>query len=689
MLGFSRKIVKLRIPILVLSLVLLIPSAIGFIKTRINYDILYYLPDNIETMQGQDILMDDFGKGAYAIFVCEDMTDKDAAKLKSKVEKVDHVVSVLSLTDVDIPKEVLPEKVKDIFYSRDGNGQLMFLFFDTTTSADETLDAIEELYDLAGKQCFVSSMSAIVTDTRDLVNKEVFIYVLIAVIMSTIVMALFMDSFLIPVLFLIDIGIAIIYNLGTNFIKGEISFITMALVAVLQLAVTMDYSIFLYHSYKEEKQTYPDNKEAMAHAITATISSVAGSSLTTIAGFIALCFMSFTLGMDLGVVMAKGVVLGVICCVTVLPALLLFFDKAIRKTAHKPLTLPLGKLPGFVTKHYRILVLLMILLWIPGIYGNSNYNVYYKLDASLPDYLNSVQANARLEEGYDMNSISMLLVDAELPHKKAKAMLDDLQNVKGVNFAVGLDSIAGTTLPEEIIPEKVKETLQSDNWKLMLVSSKYQVATDEVNEQCDEVNSIIKSYDPGAMLIGEAACTKDLIEITDHDFKVVNAVSIGAIFILILIVLRSISLPVILVLVIELAIFLNLGTAFYTNVTLPFIAPITIGTIQLGATVDYAILMTTRYKRERNQGADKNTAVQIALKTSAHSIITSALGFFAATIGVGVYSDVDLIGSLCLLMARGALISMVMVLVFLPSLLRLLDGLIVHTTLGIKPKRIR
>lgn len=689
MLGFSRKIVKMRIPILIIGVLLLIPSVVGFIETRINYDILYYLPDDIETMQGQDILMDDFGKGAYAIFVCEDMPDKDAAKLKSRIEKVEHVVSVVSMADVDVPKEMLPDPVTDILYSSDGNGQLMFLFFDTTTSADETMDAIEELYSIAGQQCFVSSMSAIVTDTRDLVQKEIAMYVLIAVILATIVMAVFLDSFMIPVLFLTDIGMAILYNLGTNFVKGEISFITMSLVAVLQLGVTMDYSIFLYHSYKEQREKYSDNREAMARAIAATITSVTGSSLTTIAGFIALCFMSFTLGLDLGIVMAKGVVLGVLCCVTILPALLLFFDKAIQKTSHKPLTLPLGKLPAFVARHYRLLAVLMLILWIPGVYGNQHYNVYYKLDKSLPDYLNSVQANEKLEEDFGMSSVSMVLVDRELPHKETKQLLDRLQDVDGVSFALGLDSVVGTALPEEIIPAHVREVLESDNWKLLLVASDYQVATDEVNSQCEEIKSILKSYDPKSMLIGEAACTKDLIEITDHDFKVVSAVSIGAIFVLILLVLKSISLPVILVAVIELAIFLNMGCAFYTHTTLPFIASVCIGTIQLGATVDYAILMTTRYKLERRLGAGKADAVQTAMETSMHSIITSAIGFFAATIGVGIYSDVDLIGSLCLLMARGAIVSMVVVLVFLPSLLMLLDKLVCRTTIGIRPKRVR
>ncbi|MGN1029997.1 MAG: RND family transporter [Butyricicoccaceae bacterium] len=684
MVQFGKKIVKCRIPILIISVLLLIPAVFGFVKTRINYDILYYLPDDIETMQGQDILMDEFGKGAYAIFVCDDMKDKDAAALRDRMEQVDHVADVLTLADLSVPVEALPDEVRDIFYSKDGSGQLMFLFFDTTTSADETMDAIEELRSIAGEKCFLSSMSAIVTDTRDLVQKEIGIYVIIAVILSSIVMTLFLDSFLVPVLFLADIGMAILYNLGTNFIQGEISFITMSLVAVLQLAVTMDYSIFLYSSYQEQKRIYPDQQAAMARAIAATITSVTGSSLTTIAGFIALCFMSFTLGLDLGIVMAKGVVLGVISCVTILPALLLTFDGAIQKTSHKPLRFSTEKLTGFVVKHHNILAVIMVLLWIPAIFGYNRVGVYYKLDNSLPKYLNSVQANEKLDEEYGMNSVSMLLVDSDLSKKETKAMLNEMKQVDGVTFALGLDSVTGPRIPDELIPEEVRQTLESDHYKLMLVSSDYQVATDEVNEQCEQLNTILKSYDPKGMLIGEAACTKDLIEITDHDFKVVSAVSILAIFVLILLVLKSGLLPVLLVMIIELAIYINLGCSYYTGTTLPFVASICIGTIQLGATVDYAILMTTRYKRERSSGKNKEASVRIALSTSMHSIITSALGFFAATIGVGIYSDVDLIGSLCLLMARGALVSMVAVLIFLPSMYMLFDKVICKTTGGLR-----
>ena len=687
MLKFGEKIVKLRIPILILSVLLLIPAAIGFFNTRINYDILYYLPDDIDTMQGQDILMDEFGKGAYALFVCEGMEYKDVASLKADLEQVDHVADVIwydSVADLSVPVEVLPDSIREVFNSADGDATLMAIFFDTTTSADETMDAIAAIRTLSGEHCFLSSMSAIVTDTKNLVEQEMPVYVIIAALLCCLVLAVTMDSFMIPVLFMLSIGMAILYNLGTNFIKGEISFITMALVAVLQLGVTMDYSIFLWGSYKEQMELYPDKKEAMSHAIAATITSVTGSSLTTIAGFIALCFMSFTLGLDLGVVMAKGVVLGVICCVTVLPSLILVFDKAIWKTAHRTFQLRTGGVSSFVQKHYKLFAIVMLLLWIPAMYGNANYNVYYKLDNSLPDSLPSVQANQVLNEKFDMSSVEMVLCRSDLSQKEVKAMLNEMESVDGINFALGLNSITGPLVPDKLIPDAAREKLESGGYQLLMISSQYEVATDEVNAQCNELEKIVKSYDPGGMLIGEAPCTRDLITITDHDFMVVSAVSIVAIFVIILLVLRSISLPIILVAVIELAIFINMSLAYYTGTTLPFIASICIGTIQLGATVDYAILMTTRYKRERMEGRSKQEAVHTALSTSIHSVISSALGFFAATIGVGIYSDVDLIGSLCLLMARGAIISMVVVILFLPSMFMLFDKLICKTTLGLR-----
>lgn len=680
---FAKKIVKCRIPILILSVLLLIPSAFGYFSTRVNYDILYYLPDNIETMEGQQLLLDDFGKGAYAMFVAEGMTDAETAKLKARLEAVDHVADVIwydSIADDSIPQELLPDEYYDAFHS--GDATLMAIFFDTSTSADETMDAIEEIRSLAGEQCFLSSMSAIVTDTRNLVNEELPMYIIVAVLLSCVVLAATMDSWMAPVLFLLDIGLAIIYNLGSNVIQGEISFITMALAAVLQLGVTMDYSIFLWNSYGEQRESCPDKEDAMARAIAATITSVAGSSLTTIAGFVALCFMTFTLGLDLGIVMAKGVVLGVVSCVTILPALILTFDQAIQKTRHRPLTLNGERFAGWVLRHHRVIAAVLLLLWIPALIGYQNVDVYYNLDSSLPDSLPSVQANQELSENFDMSTVHLILADDSLSSKDVRSMLDEMEDVDGVQFALALDSVVPSTLPKDFLPEEASELLSAGGRQLMLISSEYKVASDEVNAQVETLDEILKRYDPDGMLIGEAPCTKDLITITDRDFQVVSLVSIAAVFLIILFVLKSISLPVLLVLVIELAIYINMGLAFYTGATLPFIASIVIGTVQLGSTVDYAILMTTRYQSERSAGREKLEAAQISLSTSVPSILTSALGFFAATIGVGLYSDVDLIGSLCTLMARGALISMAVVLLLLPSLYLLCDGLIQRTTWG-------
>lgn len=693
MLKFAEKIVKLRIPILIIAVLLLIPSGIGFASTKVNYDILYYLPDDIETMQGQDILMDEFGKGAYGMFVCNGMGSADVIRMKEKVEQIDHVAEIIcfdSLTEGRIPGELLPEKIRNVFYSGDGESTLMFIFFDTTTSQDETMDALMEIRRVAGEQCFLSSMSAIATDTKNLVESEMLVYTLIAAVLCTLVLLLTTDSFVIPVLFMASIGMAILYNLGSNFIQGEISYITMALVAILQLGVTMDYSIFLYHSYMEAQEEFEDPKEAMAHAVAATIVSVAGSSLTTIAGFLAMCFMTFTLGLDMGIVMAKGVVLGVVCCVTVLPSLILVFDKAVKKTRHRALQLGTKGITRFVSKYYPLIAVAMVLLWIPAVYGNNSVKVYYKLDESLPEYLPGRQANQVLEEGFDMNSVSMVLVSADLSAKDTRALLKEMESVEGVSFALGTDSVTGPMIPETFLPDDVKNKLSSDNWKMLLVSSVYQVATDEVNEQCETLESIIKSYDPNGMLVGEAAATKDLVRITNRDFNVVSMVSIGAIFILILFVLKSVSLPVILVVVIELAIYVNMAMAYFTGTTLPFIASVCVGTIQLGATVDYAILMTTRYKKERMAGSSRKESVEIALSTSVNAIFTSALGFFAATVGVGVYSDVDLIGAICMLLARGAILSMVIVLLTLPTMLLIFDRLICKTTwdmLHIKMRR--
>lgn len=685
---FGRGVVKLRVPILIVSVLLLIPSIFGFVSTRINYDILSYLPSDIETMKGQDIMLDEFGKGGFSLVMLDGMDDKDVEKVKEKIEKVDHVCDVLwydTLADVSLPKEVLPDDIYDFFNT--DNSTMMAVFFDEATSADGSLEAVKEIRSIAGEQCFVSGMSSVVEDIKDLTMQEAPMYVVIAVILTSIILALTMDSFLIPLFFMLSVGMAIIYNMGTNFIQGEISFITEALAAVLQLAVTIDYSIFLWHSYKEEKEKHPgDNKEAMAVAIGKTITSVVSSSITTVAGFLALCFMSYELGMDMGIVMAKGVVIGVICCITVLPSMILVFDKALEKTMHKDLVPSLEKPSKFIIKHHAAFIVLFIVVLIPAVYGQINTNVYYNLTDTLPKDLNSVIANTKLDEEYNMATTHMLLVDADMQPKEVNSMLDEMGKVDGVSFSMSLDTLIGPSIPREIVPESVTKILKSDKWQLMLVGSEYKVASDEENAQIDELSKILKSYDKDGMLIGEAAATKDLIDITDHDFKVVNIVSIAAIFIIILIALRSVSLPIILVAVIEFAITVNMGVPCFTNTTIPFIASVVIGTIQLGATVDYAILMTTRYKTERNAGKDKHEAVTIALSTSMKSIMVSALGFFASTFGVGVYSSVDMISQLCTLMSRGAIISMITVICILPSMLMLFDKVIINTTMGMKKK---
>lgn len=685
---FGRGVVKLRVPILIVSVLLLIPSIFGFLSTRINYDILSYLPSDIETMKGQDIMLDEFGKGGFSLVMLDGMDDKDVEKVKEKIEKVDHVCDVLwydTLADVSLPKEVLPDDIYDFFNT--DNSTMMAVFFDEATSADGSLEAVKEIRSIAGEQCFVSGMSSVVEDIKDLTMQEAPMYVVIAVILTSIILALTMDSFLIPLFFMLSVGMAIIYNMGTNFIQGEISFITEALAAVLQLAVTIDYSIFLWHSYKEEKEKHPgDNKEAMAVAIGKTITSVVSSSITTVAGFLALCFMSYELGMDMGIVMAKGVVIGVICCITVLPSMILVFDKALEKTMHKDLVPSLEKPSKFIIKHHAAFIVLFIVVLIPAVYGQINTNVYYNLTDTLPKDLNSVIANSKLDEEYHMATTHMLLVDADMEPKEVNSMLDEMGKVDGVSFSMSLDTLIGPSIPREIVPESVTKILKSDKWQLMLIGSEYKVASDEENAQIDELSKILKSYDKDGMLIGEAAATKDLIDITDHDFKVVNIVSIAAIFIIILIALRSVSLPIILVAVIEFAITVNMGVPCFTNTTIPFIASVVIGTIQLGATVDYAILMTTRYKTERNAGKDKHEAVTIALTTSMKSIMVSALGFFASTFGVGVYSSVDMISQLCTLMSRGAIISMITVICILPSMLMLFDKVIINTTMGMKKK---
>lgn len=679
---FGKKIVQLRIPILILSFLLLIPSAFGYIKTKVNYDILSYLPKDIETMQGQDILVDEFGTGAFSMFVVDGMAPKDVEKVKADIEQVDHVKKVIwydSAMDISVPMELLPDELYEAF--NNGDATMMAIIFDDTTSADSTMDAIENVRKVAGKDCFLSGMSAVVTDTKNLSEKEAPIYVCIAVVLSCLALSLSMDSYLIPFVFLLSIGMAIVYNLGTNLFLGQISYITKALSAVLQLGVTMDYSIFLWHSYEEQQGIHTDKKEAMAYAIADTITSVVGSSTTTVAGFVALCFMSFTLGLDLGVVMAKGVVFGVVACVTILPSLILVLDKALTKTRHKALLPDLKGIGNFVTKHYIVFVVLFVVILIPAVYGYTHTSVYYNLDQTLPEDLPSIQANTKLEETFDMNATHMLLIGADVPTKEIKSMTKEMKNVDGVNWVLGLNTIKGEAIPKDLIPEELTSSLEDDTWQLLLIGSKYKVASDEVNEQCDTLSDIAKEYDNDAMLVGEAPCTRDLIRITDQDFKTVSAVSIGVIFVIILIVFKSISLPIILVAVIETAIFINMGIPFYTNTSLPFIASIVIGTIQLGATVDYAILMTTRYKKERQQGIGRKEAVADACQASVKSIIVSALSFFAATFGVGLYSNIDMISSLCTLMSRGALISMVAVIFILPSMLMVFDKVIMKTTM--------
>lgn len=689
MVKLGRKIVKCRIPIFIIGLLLLIPAAIGYINTRVNYDILYYLPDDIETMQGQDILVDEFGTGAYSMFICEGMEYKDVAALKEKIEGVDHVEKVLwydSIADLSVPVEMLPDRIKNAFNSEDST--MMFIIFDTTTSADETMDAIQDIRQIAGRQCFVSGMSAIVTDTKLLAEKEVVIYVIIAVALALLVLMLTMDSFLIPILFLASIGMAILYNLGSNVIQGEISYVTKALCAVLQLGVTLDYSIFLWHSYQEQMEVHPeDHKEAMAQAIAATIKSVVGSSVTTIAGFIALCFMSFTLGLDLGIVMTKGVVFGVLCCVTVLPSMIMIFDKALEKTKHRQLIPDAPKVSQFIVKHHVIFTVLFVALFIPFAYFQNHTNVYYKLDTSLPNYLESVQANQKLQEEYEMGAAHMILIDRNMDDKMKYQMINEMEKVDGVKSVLGLETIIGPSFPKDFIPEEYLEALESENYELMLITNEYEVASDEVNKQCDELNTILKKYDPKGMLVGEAPCTKDLIDITAHDFAVVSAVSIVAVFMIILLVFKSISLPFLLILVIEGAIFINMGIPYLTGAELPFIASVVIGTVQLGSTVDYAILMTSRYEKERGSGKGKKESIMIAHRSSMRSVMVSAFSMFAATFGVALYSEIDMIGSLCLLMARGALISMCCVLIFLPAMFWIFDGIICKTSLGFRQKK--
>lgn len=690
MIKFGKTVVKFRIPILILSFLLLIPAGISYINTRINYDILSYLPGDIDTMKGQDILLNDFGTGAFSLCVVEDMNEKQVVDLENEMKEVEHVKDVIwydTLADISIPMDVLPSDVKDAFNNEEKNATLMIVTFDTSMSADETLDAIEELRTLTKQQCFMSGMSAVVTDIKKICNSEAIAYVILAAGLSAVVLALTMDSFLVPVFFLLSIGMAIVYNLGTNMIAGEISFITQALAAVLQLAVTMDYSIFLWHSYQENQERFPgDKKRAMAHAISNTISSVVASSVTTVAGFVAMCFMTFTLGLDLGIVMAKGVILGVLCCVTVLPAMILTFDGALEKTRHRALIPKFDKVGSFATKKFPIFLVLFVVILIPAFYGYKNTDVYYDLAGTLPEELESVQANNKLEEDFSMGATHIILASSDLSHKEASNMIDEINDLDGVAVALGKVSVLGPMVPQEMLPDDIKDMLDNGELQMIYIMSEYKTASDEVNAQCDAIKEIIKRYDPTAMLIGEAPCTEDLITITDQDFKTVSAVSIILVFLIIAISLKSISIPIILVSVIEFGIFINMGIPHYTGTILPFIASIVIGTIQLGATVDYAILTTNKYKRARNSGAGKQEAIETAMRSCLPSVFVSALSFFAATFGVGVYSSIDMISSLCILLARGAIISFLVVAFILPAMFMVFDRVILKTSIGFTVK---
>ena len=682
---FARWLVKHRVVVVIVCLALMIPSVFGMMATKVKYDLLYYLPEDLDTIKGQNILTEDFGKGAFSLCVTEGLTEVVQADLEESIRNVPHVESVIGYASIvkgNIPAAILPDNLREMFQKDDA--RMMAVFFDETSSAEGTMEAIQQIRQIAGKKCFVAGLSAVVTDTKQLVEEQEGIYVAIAVALSCIVLMLTMDSFLLPLIFLVGIGVSILWNMGSNYFLGEISYITKAVAAVLQLAVTLDYSIFLWHSYKENKAVIADREEAMAKAIQLTFSSVLGSSLTTVAGFLALCAMSFTLGRDLGIVMSKGVVLGVLSTVTLLPCLILMMDKAIEKTSHKPLLPSMAGISRFVVKNYKVLFVVLLILCVPAFYGYNNVGVYYDMSTTLPQDLESSQANTKLAETFDVSTTHLVLVDADVSQKVVCDMTEEMSNVDGVQQVLSLDSLLGAGIPESFLPEDVTELLKSDRYQLMLINSAYVVSSDAVNAQIDELNTILKKYDEGGMLIGEAPCTKDLISCTDNDFKVVNIISIAAIFIIIALVLRSLSLPVLLVALIESAIAVNLCIPYYTNTVLPFVGPILISTIQLGSTVDYAILMTTKYLQNRKAGQDKKEAVGAAVASSAQSILVSGLSFFAATFGVGLYSNVDIISSMCSLMARGALCSVVVVLFLLPAVLLVLDKVIVHSTLNMK-----
>ena len=684
MVKVGKWIAKHKVLVLLIGLLLVIPSVIGIAETRVNYDLLSYLPDTLETVKGQDILVDEFGMGAFSMVIVENMDMKDVQKLEEKFSEVEHVKDVLwydDVADITLPVEMIPEKYRKVFIN--GDATMMLVLFDNTTSSDTSMEAITELRKIANEQCFLSGMTGVVTDIKNIAMQELPIYVVIAAVLSLVVLELTSGSFVVPFLFLLSIGLAILYNLGSNVILGETSYITQALTAVLQLGVTMDYSIFLLNSYEENKKRFPGEKDrAMGHAIANTFKSVAGSSVTTVAGFVALCVMTFALGRDLGIVMAKGVIIGVICCVTILPALVLFFDKPIEKTQHKLLLARLDKPSAFITKHYKLWTVIFLVLLFPAIYGNNHTKIYYNIAESLPATLDCNIANDELEKTFAVGNIHMIMMDKNMDSKQKQQMLNDIDKVEGVKWSLGMNSLIGPTVPESMIPDDLKKIFKGDQYELAFVCSEYGSATDEVNAQLAEIDKIVKKYDNTAMVIGEAPLMKDLQDTTDADLVRVNVISIGAIFLIIMIIFKSISLPIILVAVIEFAIFVNMAIPYYQGISLPFVASIVIGAIQLGATVDYAILMTTRYQRERQHGKNKMEAISIAHKTSMPSIISSGLSFFAATFGVSCYSQVEMIGSICTLLARGAIISMVVVLFILPAMFMIFDKLICVTSIG-------
>ena len=681
----GKAIAKGRFLIFILALALLVPSAIGYLNTRVNYDILSYLPESLETVSGQDIMVDEFGMGAFSMVIVEGMDNKDAAALEADLETINHVKEVLwydDMLDLSVPVSMIPDSIRDAFFQ--GDATMMIALFDNTTSADETMEAITDMRKMVGKDCFISGMSGVVTDIKNLALQEMPVYVVIAAVLSLLVLLLTTDSFVLPFIFLSSIGFAVVYNMGTNIFLGQISYITQALVAVLQLGVTMDYSIFLLHSYEEAKPNYENRNDAMAEAIANTFISVAGSSVTTVAGFAALIFMTFELGRDLGIVMIKGVVIGVICCVTVLPSMILIFEKAIDKTRHKPLLPSMDKISDFIIKHSWIWLILFVVAFVPALNGNNGVELYYNIDSGLPDTLDSAIANKKLSDEFHMSNVHLIMVDSSLDTKSKKEILNKVEDVDGVKWALGLNSVTGEMIPDSMIPKKLTSKLKSDNYEIMFVCSDYSAATDEVNAQISSINDIVKSYDPTGMVIGEAPLMKDLEDTTSVDLVTVNTVSILAIFVIVMIVFKSISLPAILVTVIEFAIFVNMAFSYYRGISQPFVAPIVVGTIQLGATVDYAILMTNRYKTERMAGKEKHEAISIAHKTSFKSILTSGLSLFAATIGVALYSNIDMIRSIVILLCRGAIISMIIVLVLLPAMLTLFDKVICYTTIGMR-----